>query len=616
MSDSGLTEHRKKRHLLLLLAVLAFFAFSSLITSPLFNCGEVLAASETIYEDVREGAEAAGVVHTPLSIAAPKLKEADYPKVLGLNSRITVWLISQLHLYFGAFVLAVPIFVLIIEGLGVATKDERYDKIAYEFIKISITAYSLTALFGGLLVFVFMTMYPDLFRYLASVFDSSMIFYALLFFGESACLYIYYYGWYRFDSGFKKWIHMSIGLLLNGFGMTLMVIANGWTAFMMSPSGLDETGALTGSIWAALQNHLWNPLNLHRFISNIVFGGGIVGAYAAYKFLSSTSDEERGYYDWMGYTANIIAVVSLLPLPFAGYWFTAEVYAFSQQMGIVSMGGPLAWLFIIQAVLIGALFLSENYYLWCGMSRAEGEGGENKLIPLIAFIVAVCFIVWLTPHTIVSTPAERQAMGGAYHPDLTPLGLMPAKNTAVNYLIIYTFLSFILYRRRGRVPVVSWADSGNTVIAAVFVMASLNILGAGVYGNYVPTTYKIGSSVPQVASTLTVLIVVMIIDVLMYRGAKTTGVVRWGAVPSRSQYALILLAVAFTWLMGLMGYVRSAMRQEWHVYGVMRDMSEDAYIPEIGSAMNTVSVSVIIFMLLIVFVFWIAQFGEKKEAEV
>ena len=41
-----------------------------------------------------------------------------------------------------------------------------------------------------------------------------------------------------------------------------------------------------------------------------------------------------------------------------------EVYAYRQQMGITLMGGLLAWLFIIQATMIGILFLSTNYYLW------------------------------------------------------------------------------------------------------------------------------------------------------------------------------------------------------------------------------------------------------------
>ncbi len=77
----------------------------------------------------------------PGAIVPPKLTLADYPTIAGVNSRIVVWLAAQLHLWFAAFVLAVPIFVLIIESLGVATRDQRYDRMAYEFIKVSITAY-------------------------------------------------------------------------------------------------------------------------------------------------------------------------------------------------------------------------------------------------------------------------------------------------------------------------------------------------------------------------------------------------------------------------------------------------------------------------------------------
>ncbi|MEK6545246.1 MAG: cytochrome ubiquinol oxidase subunit I, partial [Nitrospinota bacterium] len=134
---------------------------------------------------------------------APKLKVEDYPIVKGFNSRIAVWIVAQLHLFFGAFVLAVPIFVLVIEGVGLATKDERYDHMAHEFIKVSMTAFSITASLGGLLAFMFVSFYPDFFKYMAGIFGKTMIIYALLFFGESFCLYVYYYGWDRMNKGFS-----------------------------------------------------------------------------------------------------------------------------------------------------------------------------------------------------------------------------------------------------------------------------------------------------------------------------------------------------------------------------------------------------------------------------
>jgi cytochrome bd ubiquinol oxidase subunit I len=108
------------------------------------------------------------------------------------------------------------------------------------------------------------------------------------------------------------------------------------------------------------------------------------------------------------------------------------------------------------------------------------------------------------------------------------------------------------------------------------------------------------------------MITITAIDVLMYRNAKSLGEVNWGRIHPVSQYVLIFLAVTFTWLMGLMGYVRSGLRQHWHVYGVMRDTSVDAFTPTLGFATRVVSVTVLLFFLLIGFVFWLASLSDHK----
>ena len=550
-----------------------------------------------------------------LAQEAPRLSAADYPRIAGVNSRVVVWLAAQLHLWFAAFVLAVPIFVFIIEAIGMATRDRRYDDLAYEFIKVTITAYSLTAILGGLLVFSLLVFYPHLFQYLAGIFKETMFYYALLFFAESATLYVYYYGWHWLAEGFGKWVHLTLGLVLNAVGTLLMFLANAWLTFMMSPAGVDAAGVFGGDAWAAIHNHLWNPINLHRMIANIAYGGSIVGAYAAFKFLSASSKEQRAHYDWMGYTANFIAISALLPLPFAGYYLAAEIYAYSQQMGITLMGGIFAWLFIIQAVLIGILFLSANYYLWCGMGRSDGAARYNKYVKYLAIVIIVAFLVWFTPHTLVLTNEELKALGGPYHKYFGPLGIMPAKNTAVNIMILFTTLSFIIYRRANKIPTVRWVKAGNGVQVALFAAGILNIMFLGIYhGYFTNTVYKVASSIPQVATTLIVIVASTVIDTLMYRRANEVAPLHWGRMPERAQYALFLLAVAFTWLMGLMGYIRSGVRQHWHVVGVMRDNSSDAYTPTLGYAANVVSVGTILFMAMVIFVFWLGQVSGRKTA--
>ena len=116
-------------------------------------------------------------------------------------------------------------------------------------------------------------------------------------------------------------------------------------------------------------------------------------------------------------------------------------------MGNNMMGGDFSWTFIIQAVLIGTLFLSANYYLWCGMGRRDGAQRYNKYVKYLAIVIVGAFLVWFTPHTLVLSNEELKAPGGPCHKYLGPLGIMPAKNTAVNVMIPFTLLSFIIYRR-------------------------------------------------------------------------------------------------------------------------------------------------------------------------
>jgi cytochrome bd-type quinol oxidase subunit 1 len=222
-------------------------------------------------------------------------------------------------------------------------------------------------------------------------------------------------------------------------------------------------------------------------------------------------------------------------------------------------------------------------------------------------------MVWATPRSIIATVSEVRAMGGGAHPALGFLGVMSAKNTAVNILILTTFMSFLLYRRTGKIATVAWKKTGNAVQLGIFAAAAVTVIGLGILGYFVEAKVRIGLSVPQVGSVLFAMIAITAIDVPLYRNATMSAEVRWGRIPAISQYVLIFIAVTFTWLMGLMGYVRSGLRQHWHVYGVIRDTSVDAFTPTLGFATKIVSVTVLIFFALIGFVFWLATLHDKKN---
>ena len=347
----------------------------------------------------------------------------------------------------------------------------------------------------------------------------------------------------------------------------------------------------------------------------MAFGGSIAAAYAAFRFLQAKTDEERAHYDWMGYVGNFVAISAFLPLPFAGYWLGKEIYAYSQNLGMTLMGGAFSWLFIIQAILIGMLFLSANYYLWLGMGRIRGAERFTWVVKFLLAAIAICFVVWATPHSLVATMEEARKMGGAHHPILGVLGVMSAKNTAVNILILTTFLSFLLYRRGNKKAIVPWAKAGDNAQLALFSITVVYVIFLGIYGYFVEASVRIGLSVPQVLSVLGCMIILTIIDVIMFKNAKETGAIEWGKMPERSQYCLVFIAVTFTWLMGLMGYVRSGLRQHWHVYGVMKDTSVDAFTPTLGYATQVSSSIVIIFFMLIGVVFYLTSLSSRKSWE-
>jgi hypothetical protein len=237
----------------------------------------------------------------------------------------------------------------------------------------------------------------------------------------------------------------------------------------------------------------------------------------------------------------------------------------------------------------------------------------QKWIKYLLIAIALCFMVWATPRSIIATVSELRAMGGSSHPILGFLGVMSAKNTAVNILILTTFMSFILYRRTGKTATVAWAKTGHAVQLFLFAGASIFVIFLGVYGYFVEASVRISLSVPQVGSVLFAMVAITIIDVFLFRNASRTGEVRWGHIPAISQYVLIFIAVTFTWLMGLMGYVRSGLRQHWHVYGIIRDTSVDAYTPTLGFATQVVSVTVLIFFVLIGFVFWLSSLHDRPD---
>jgi len=215
--------------------------------------------------------------------------------------------------------------------------------------------------------------------------------------------------------------------------------------------------------------------------------------------------------------------------------------------------------------------------------------------------------IWLTPHTVLMSGGEVKAMGGAQHPVVGNYGVMSAKNGAINIMILVTTMSFLYYRRANRTMVVSWVTKGNILIGALFLLGAVNIIWLSVYGYYLPAKLRIGLSTPQAATTLTVLVVGAVINHMMLKGAIVHGPVQWGKISLRGMVGLFGLAVAFSWVMGLMGYIRSSGRLAWHVSELMADVSPWAFTPDFAFAAKMVTLNMTVFWGAVFTLFWLSQ---------
>jgi cytochrome bd-type quinol oxidase subunit 1 len=370
----------------------------------------------------------------------------DFPVI---GARSAVWLAAQLHLFFAAFVLGAPIFIVISEWLGLRTRDARYERLAKETMKVVAIAYSLTAVFGVLFAFVLMGPYQPVTNYLFKVLYPVWALYGLFILLETACMYVYWYTWEPLNRSTQaKWAHISIGILLNVLGTAVMLLMNAVTGFMNTPPKVMETAGL----WAMVDNAAWWPLNLHRFLGNITFGGFVVALFAAFMFLTSRKDEDRAFYDWMGYIGNLIGVGALITMPLAGYVLSKELFVYDAQLATFMMADKLSGYFVMQGLLVVLLFLGANFYMWLSMQRIEGGARFAPHMKAIFAVLVTGGVIWVVPQNffpdlLAKAPAGVNEQTLILPERFTFLGLMVAKALAVTAIIIMTFVTYLLYRR-------------------------------------------------------------------------------------------------------------------------------------------------------------------------
>ncbi len=508
------------------------------------------------------------------------------------GNRTGVWVVANLHILFAAFILGAPIFAVVAEWLGYKNNDPKYDRLAKEVIKVTVILYSMTALTGGLFIFVLLATYPDFSTWLIQHFFLVFaVIYPLLFILETIILYTYFYSW---DSmkGAKKGRHIALGVLLNIVGTVTLFVIDGPTAFMNTPAKAAEGVSLVefvanAGLWDKMANYSWMPLNLHRLVGNVTFGGFIAGLIAAYMYMGSKTDEERSYYDWMGFVGNMIGVGALLLLPFMGYLLAYELCDYDASICPYMMADQLSMFFEMQGAMIGLIFLASNYYIWLSLKRIEGV----EQIRISGFVALAVLLM----------PA---VMGFAWK--MFP----PPEWQSLLFLAGIVFVPAIL----GRIPGLSnFTVSAFTMIKIGFLMIVVaDAIWMTPHG-FVPTqglaTHDL--ELPEWAEELALmpaknaaaftLVFLTVVNYIMYNRAIKRGTIIWGKIDFASQFVLIFLAFSAIWTMGLMGTVRSLTRKYFHVYNLVPDFTPEAFTPTLAYSAWWITGVTIVFYVVVSF---------------
>jgi len=543
----------------------------------------------------------------------PTPKAHDFP--MGGN-RAAVWVVGQLHILFAAFILGAPIFIVVSEILGWKSGDLRYERLAKEVTKVTVILYSMTALTGGLFIFVLLATYGQFTLWLVNHFFAVFaIIYPLLFIGETIVLYLYWYTWDTLQ-GPKKMRHIALGILLNVVGLATLFVIDGPTSFMNTPAKAAEGGVelrtfieTTATLWDKMNNYSWWPLNIHRTVGNVVFGGFIAGLIAAYMYLAAKTEEERAFYDWFGFVGNMIGVGALLLLPFAGYLLAYELCDYDASICPYMMSDQLSMFFEMQGAMVGLIFLASNYYIWLSMKRIEGIERIRMSLATMLLMITVP-VVFMAVWTIWPLP------------DMMAL-IVPVAYVAI-WLIIGKFIPWTVSSRTMVKTAFLMVIIGNAIwmtphaFVATQALApddgSLSLPHGELSLGFITISWGDLALMPAKNAAAFTLVFVTIVNYIMYNRALRQGRIIWGKIDFVSQFVLVFLAFSAIWTMGLMGAVREFTRKYFHVFNLVYDFTPESYTPTLAYSSWVITGITVVFYIIVSFAIILTLKTGKEKA--
>src|SRR3712207_5781269 len=101
---------------------------------------------------------------------------------------------------------------------------------------------------------------------------------------------------------------------------------------------------------------------MHRFVGNFSYVGFLVAGWAGWRYLRTTREDDREYYDWMGHWGLIWGFGFLILQPVMGYGYLKSIRESSPEAFETIMLGSKSWLFLLLMVWVAIMTLASTAY--------------------------------------------------------------------------------------------------------------------------------------------------------------------------------------------------------------------------------------------------------------
>ncbi len=273
--------------------------------------------------------------------------------IIGKN--VVIAALVQTHILFAAFIIGAVIIAATSEYLGLVTKELRYERFARNLARFVVLLFASGAALAITFVLALVTLFPVFFSYLQNIFFWVFLVEAFMFLGQIIIVYAWYNVWDKL--AYRKSLHVVFGFVAGFMGLMAMTMIDGVASFMLTPAATEA-----GNVARTFLNQTNVPLNMHRFVGNFSYAGFLIAGWGAWRYLRSTREFDREYYDWMGHFGLIWGFGFLIIQPVIGYGYLKGIRESSPAAFDTIMLGDKAWLFNLLAIYLTIMSIASTAY--------------------------------------------------------------------------------------------------------------------------------------------------------------------------------------------------------------------------------------------------------------